>query len=246
MYGCIYKLENLVNGRLYIGQTIVKPEKRKADHFYQLKKNIHKNSHLQNSFNFHGESNFKFDVLCWFNSQEELNEAEIYYINFYDTLNRDKGYNVKEGGSNGKLAKETRHKISLALQGASHPLYDKNHSLETRQKISEALKGKRHTLESRHKMSISRQNMSIETKHKIGISKKGGNNFKYGKGIFGFPGAYLDKRSNVKHKPWYTTITFKGRQKRLSSYHDPLSASIVWGLVRNEIWGDMPLQQSAD
>ncbi|MDZ4170602.1 MAG: GIY-YIG nuclease family protein [Methanobacteriaceae archaeon] len=226
MYGYVYKIENIINGKVYIGQTTTKPEKRERDHFYELRNNNHRNSHLQNSFNFHGESNFKFSVICWFNSKDELNRAEIHYMDSYDAINRNKGYNIREGGDNGKHSKETRRKLSIAHQG------------------------KTITPESKRKMSIAKQNMSLETKRKISIAKKGkkmsiearrkisANNAKpkLGKGLFGFIGAYLQKDRNFEKKCWQSIIRANGKRKSLGVFHDPVSANIVYKLVQNEIF----------
>lgn len=192
MYGYIYKIENLVNGKVYIGQTVQKPEMRRYRHFYQLRNNKHRNSHLQNSFNKYGEDHFKFSIICRFNNEEELNKAETYYINTYNAFNSKHGYNLQSGGSNGK------------------------HAEETKMKISEFNKGKIFSFEHRRKLS--------ETH-----SKKC-------KGLFGFPGASLRKRSKPENNPWNSQISYKRKTKSLGMYPDPLSASIVYKLVQNEIF----------
>ena len=48
---------------------------------------------------------------------EELNEREIYYIKLYDSTNKDKGYNLKNGGKNGgTCCQETKDKIGLTTK----------------------------------------------------------------------------------------------------------------------------------
>ena len=49
----IYKIENIVNKRIYIGST-KNYEKRKDTHFRTLRNNNHHNDFLQRSFNKHG------------------------------------------------------------------------------------------------------------------------------------------------------------------------------------------------
>lgn len=98
-FGCIYKISNLENGKIYVGQTIQKPENREYGHFYNLKRQSHHNNHLQSDFNRYGESNFKFSILTWATSNEELDKLEKYFIKKYNALNIEKGYNVHEGGS---------------------------------------------------------------------------------------------------------------------------------------------------
>ena len=150
----IYCIENLVNHKKYIGQS-TDIEHRWKQHRYELNYGCHDNDYLQKSWSKYGCDNFDFYIiqLC---SVEQLNELEVYYINFYETLNRDKGYNLTSGGGVNKYyAKEVCDKISQALMG--HKV-----SLETRQKVSQnhadvsgtkhPMYGKKHSEESKEKM----------------------------------------------------------------------------------------------
>ena len=58
----IYKIENLINGKIYIGQTLCLTTRFKS-HLSLLRKNRHRNSHLQAAFNKYGELNFVFNVV---------------------------------------------------------------------------------------------------------------------------------------------------------------------------------------
>lgn len=87
----IYKITNLINNKIYIGQS-TNIEYRWEDHkFYS------RNSHtaLQAAFKKYGISNFSFEVIeeC---SKEYLDEREIYWIKFYDSYKN--GYNLTKGG----------------------------------------------------------------------------------------------------------------------------------------------------
>lgn len=87
----IYKITNLVNNKIYIGQS-VRIEKRWEDHkFYSGKEH----TALQAAFKKYGISNFSFEVIeeC---PKEILDEREIYWIKFYDSYNN--GYNLTKGG----------------------------------------------------------------------------------------------------------------------------------------------------
>lgn len=80
--GCksgIYKIENLVNGKFYIGSSI-KIYYRIRRHLSDLLKNKHANPKLQSSFNKHGESNFITTILE-FVEEKDLLEREEFYIN---------------------------------------------------------------------------------------------------------------------------------------------------------------------
>lgn len=122
--GTIYKIENLVNGNVYVGQTVRQFKERKKQHLSLLRRNIHDNQHLQNAWNKYGEKNFNFSIIekC---KIEDLDEAEIFWISYYKEFVAV--YNLESGGNkNKKLSKETRRKLSEATKsqgwiGGKHP-----------------------------------------------------------------------------------------------------------------------------
>lgn len=119
-YCGIYKIENLVNGKVYIGQSR-HIRQRWAEHKKVLRRDCHKNTFLQRAWDKYGEDNFSFEVLelCDIN---DLNNCEIKYINQYDSFNSDKGYNLTSGGDSKKeIANSTRQKLSENILGKNHP-----------------------------------------------------------------------------------------------------------------------------
>lgn len=88
----IYKIENLVNGKVYIGQSRNISSRIKS-HKKELKGKYHRNSHLQSAWNKYGEGNFSFDELmrCKIN---DLYYYENLWINHYESHDRSKGYNI--------------------------------------------------------------------------------------------------------------------------------------------------------
>jgi len=58
----VYKIENIKTGKLYIGSSI-SVKRRQYYHFNRLRNNKHPNTHLQNSFNYHGEECFQFSII---------------------------------------------------------------------------------------------------------------------------------------------------------------------------------------
>lgn len=160
----IYKITN-PSGKIYIGQS-VEIKKRKSQY-----KNLNKEGigiKIYRSLKKYGWKNHKFEVieLC---SEELLNEREIYWINFYDSIK--KGLNLKEGGSFGKHLELTKEKIRKKAIG-------RKLSEEAKNKISKSKIGNKYNLgrkaskETKLKMSIARKNviMTEERNNKIALS----------------------------------------------------------------------------
>lgn len=106
----IYKIENKVNGKVYIGQSI-DIDKRRKQHLGDLNNGIHHNKHLQSAWDKYGEENFTFKVVeeC---EVENLNQKEIYWIDSYDSYINKNGYNLTLGGDGGRtIEEETIQKI---------------------------------------------------------------------------------------------------------------------------------------
>lgn len=89
----IYKIENLLNHKKYIGQSI-DIETR----FYKHK-SAKDNFHIHRAIQKYGKENFSFEIIeeC---EIFQLNEKERYWINYYNSLEPN-GYNMIPGGSNG-------------------------------------------------------------------------------------------------------------------------------------------------
>ena len=109
----IYKSTNKINGKVYIGQTIKSLEQRIKGHIKESK--IDSNRPFMSSINKYGVSNFIFEVIDSANSLDELNDKEIYWINFYNSVSPN-GYNVT-GGGQGKKKIGTKELGKRILEG---------------------------------------------------------------------------------------------------------------------------------
>lgn len=155
----IYKIENLVNRKVYIGQAI-DINRRLKEHIFLLNNNKHYNKHLQNAWNKYGEQNFKFKIVekC---DKSELNEKEIMYIKKSNANNLDWGYNLTIGGESTlgyTHTEETKLKLSNIHKG-------RKTSEETKQKLSNINKGKHLSKQTKQKISIANKGKCLSKEH---------------------------------------------------------------------------------
>lgn len=198
-YNCIYMYINKINGHKYVGQA-KNFSKRCKEHLYESR-NKNRNEYnlsLSKAIRKYGIENFEIKILAEnIESQEKINEYEIFFIKRYKTLKIQNGYNIANGGHNGNPYEgktedemdEIKRKISKKLSGKNHPNYGKHYSEETKQKmkeawnderkqkISEKMKGKPKSEEHKRKLSEAHKgkthSCSEETKIKISQANKG-------------------------------------------------------------------------
>ncbi|MGG3857131.1 GIY-YIG nuclease family protein [Metabacillus fastidiosus] len=96
-FGVIYKLTNLVNGKVYVGKTGKKMEERLCWHYNRSKT---KNYPLCLAIRKYGWGNFECEVIDTGINEEELNLKESFYIRKYRSdinFEDSNGYNVTLG-----------------------------------------------------------------------------------------------------------------------------------------------------
>jgi group I intron endonuclease len=169
----IYKIENRINNKIYIGQTIYGVNQRILGH-------LKAKSYIGSALRKYGIESFNILVIDYTSTKEMLDEREKYWIEVLGSKFPN-GYNLTDGGEGtsgftmpegtkeklrvinlGKhLSESTKQKISDAGKN--------NYTDERRRKVSEANKGK--IISEEHKKIISRcrkgQVMSEEQKNKI-------------------------------------------------------------------------------
>ena len=110
----IYKFENLINGQIYIGQSI-DIERRYRDHINRSLKQsqTEKNSALHKAIRKYGIDNFSFTIIEECNANE-LNEKEIFWIKYYNSYNN--GYNNTTGGNQQEASKKFDENFILTIK----------------------------------------------------------------------------------------------------------------------------------
>ena len=139
----VYSIKNNVNGKIYIGSA-VDISSRFRDHIKELRKNVHSNGHLQNSWNKHGEHNFSFDVECLCVKEELVSFEQDIIDSYTEVLGWENLYNIAPtaGSMLGfKHSEETRAKMRENNAKENNPFYGKTHSAESIEKQIESHKG---------------------------------------------------------------------------------------------------------
>lgn len=190
----IYQISNLMSNKAYIGSSI-NIRFRLNVHKSLLKKGIHQNYHLQNSWKKYGEKCFKFSILeiihdvALLELREQwwcgkLKEETLLYnirpcVNSNNGIKHTEGTKKKMSISHIGLIRSEEHKKNISNVKKGIP-----RSKETIQKMSEALKGKvssfkgkHHTKEAKRKISEAGKNRKIseETRNKMrksGLGRK--------------------------------------------------------------------------
>ena len=143
----IYLVTNLVNGKMYVGQTIKTVEERWKVHLKEAKRG--RVGHLYQAIRKYGAGAFVAEGVTGCDSQGQLNELEKMWIILLGTKDKRWGYNMTFGGdgcSGYTFSEESRKKISRAMQG--HPC-----SQSQRDAISRIHRGKVTPLSVRQKMA---------------------------------------------------------------------------------------------
>ncbi|MFN7656402.1 MAG: NUMOD3 domain-containing DNA-binding protein [bacterium] len=134
----IYKTTNLLNNKIYVGQS-----KNDDDHY------LGSGTYITKAIKKYGKSNFKKEILERCSTHEELNSRELYWIDKLNSTDRSIGYNVSRT-TYGIYTEESRKK-----QGC------KGHSEDTKRKISEALRKYERTDEHKEKLLKSIKNIDF-------------------------------------------------------------------------------------
>jgi group I intron endonuclease len=169
--GRIYVHKNKINGKYYVGQTT----QQNIEDRWRDGKGYKVNQVFKRAIDKYGWENFEHTILPEiFKTQKELNEAEIRYIEKYDSIKN--GYNILPGGFSNPMANpESREKARKATTGLkrtpeqierirqSKLNMDPEKKEKLRQNLSEMAKkrigdknsfyGKTHSEETRKKLS---------------------------------------------------------------------------------------------
>lgn len=157
----VYK-HTFPNNKVYIGITKQTPKKRwMCGHGYKS------NAYMINAIKKYGWNNIEHKILFENLTKEQAEQKEINLIAYYNSNNREFGYNIESGGLKNKtLSIETINKISAKNKGRTHIL-----SSEAREKLRQAHIGKSLSQEHKNKLSIAHTGKKLSVEHIQKISK---------------------------------------------------------------------------
>jgi len=129
MYGYIYKTTNIINGKIYIGQ--------KKSETFLAEKYLGSGVRLHSAIAHYGKENFKVEIIEEIQCSEMMDEREIYWINFYNSTDKNIGYNISTGGN-----------VNKRMLGENNPFYGKHHTEESKEKNAEKHRGLKQSAET--------------------------------------------------------------------------------------------------
>lgn len=157
----IYKIENIINAKIYIGSS-KNIKLRWKQHKCALNNNKHHNTHLNNAWNKYGSDSFKFKIIEYVELNKLL-EREQYFIKYYKCNNHNNGYNKRlicESNLGWKASKETKKRMSESAKKRP-PI-----SEETRNKLRKVNIGNKKACRV-----VSDKERKINSQSKIGINR---------------------------------------------------------------------------
>lgn len=117
--GYIYRIENQINYKSYVGQTFQKVEDRWRQHISEaFKKGDKKKYAIHYALKKYGVKNFLFEIIEVLDCEkEELDERERYWIKtFHSHYSENRGYNLTWGGE-GRQKANTEKILALWNEG---------------------------------------------------------------------------------------------------------------------------------
>ena len=160
-----------------------------------------------------------------------MDELEDFYISLFSSKVSINGYNIRNGGSNGKHSEKSRKKMSKIMQGRYKGKDNPNYlSLNDNEIIKLYIEKKWSSTKIAEKMGCSVPAILNHLRDN-GIEIRTRRTSQQNKGLFGFSGAHYHKRK----QRWGCSVGYNRKKQYLGDYIDPLSAEIIYMMVCEEI-----------
>jgi group I intron endonuclease len=190
MNSYIYKITNLINNKIYIGQRITNNNILEDNYFGSGKL-------IKRAIEKYGLENFSKEILeiC---SRESINEREIFWIKENKSMDFSIGYNIAKGGNGGDLltnnpdkenilrklsesmknrifSEDHKKKLSDGKIGEKNPVYGRKMSDEDKEHLSKIIKGRKMSDEFKKKVSEGKKGVKFSDEHKKKLSENHAN-----------------------------------------------------------------------
>lgn len=138
-YGCIYKITNNLNNKVYIGKFVYS-DKRSFKHYWGSGIAINR------AYKKYGKENFVKEIIEEIQGDNSiLCEREVYWISEYNSIDNEIGYNISEGGDGANYWHIEKYREAA-----------RDRALNTKNPMHEANRCRKHTKEETAKQNASR------------------------------------------------------------------------------------------
>lgn len=123
----VYKITNIINGKIYIGQTTRTLE----EHFHRRQQDAlsgRLNTHFARAIRKHGPQSFEAEIIDTASSQEELTNKEYYWIGYYHSYQEgcNETFNKLKSGGNTYFSKTPEEMKQISSKIRASKLGGKN------------------------------------------------------------------------------------------------------------------------
>ena len=201
MNGFIYIIKNIVNSKVYIGQTRTSVEQRWKEH---LRHAQYGDQVINKAMRKYGINKFYIETLeiC---SIELLDYREMYYIELYNSADKSKGYNVSIGGNTPRFKRKT-----LSISDLVDLYVNKQFTLE----------------DIANKFEVSRYIISSELKNAgVNIRDRHESSSRFNKISKGILIEALKAASSIRKAAKYANISYSTFRKACNYYHIEYNSS---------------------
>ena len=201
MNGFIYIIKNIVNSKVYIGQTRTSVEQRWKEH---LRHAQYGDQVINKAMRKYGINKFYIETLeiC---SIELLDYREMYYIELYNSADKSKGYNVSIGGNTPRFKRK-----SLSISDLVDLYVNKQFTLE----------------DIANKFEVSRYIISSELKNAgVNIRDRHESSSRFNKISKGILIEALKATSSIRKAAKYANISYSTFRKACNYYHIEYNSS---------------------
>jgi group I intron endonuclease len=189
----IYKITNILNGKIYIGYTTLSILIRFKTHVNKSKSGS--DFLLHKAIRKYGVENFTIEQICECKNFKGLKRMEIFFIKKFNSFYKyNKGYNMTKGGDGNDMNDEIKKKIGMSNKISWNKKVEDGYLMPKEQREKISLNHARTKLSIEHKIKLSKSNKdriwtkesilklkhsqtgkrhSEETKNKMRLSQKG-------------------------------------------------------------------------